>query len=77
MKNFFSSFLLLIIVLSISAQNYQSLKIKEEFDFFNKIMIDSYYFPHKRHYTDNFEMCIRDRYNTVITLGYAFTFPQK
>jgi hypothetical protein len=55
-KNFFSSFLLLIIVLSISAQNYQSLKIKEEFDFFNKIMIDSYYFPHKRHYTDNFDV---------------------
>lgn len=53
MKNIFIYFLL-IIVSDIIAQDYQSLRVKEEYDLFSTIMVNNYS-PQNKYYTKDFD----------------------
>ena len=69
MKKIYLFTFLLIIVSDIIAQDYQSLRVKEEYDLFSTIMVNNYS-PQNKYYTKDFDTNhTKNDINTITTFG--------
>ena len=69
MKKIYLFTFLLIIVSNIFAQDYQSLRVKEEYDLFSTIMVNNYS-PQNKYYTKDFNTYhTKNDTNTITTFG--------